>query len=58
MSTTVICDSCGNVVHTGRPHPTLTEAMASLAAAAKSLGYVVESVAFRLAGPDHESENR
>ena len=46
MSTTVICDSCGHVVHTGQPDPTLTKAMTILADAARALGYAVESVAF------------
>lgn len=46
MGTTVICDNCGHVIHTGQPAQTLTQTMAALASAARALGYVVESVAF------------
>ncbi len=42
--TTVICDSCGHIIHTGQPAQTLHQAMAALASAARQLGYTVESV--------------
>lgn len=63
------CARCGGVIDWGDfgpdddptctcppPPPSLHSAMAMLAAAAKGLGYVVESVAFRVARPDDESE--
>lgn len=55
MSTTVICDSCGHVVHTGQPHPTLHQAMTALVSAARALGYAVESVTFTRAKDEGET---